>query len=146
MPSPRVSENVNRICTVGCNHFINLWSPLQNLSKTSAWLRKRSKTASGESQLSSWLANGCVRRSCLVSFLYSFEAASNMEMKFDKARFVRWSSEDMGIVELNRCEELRRGWGRSKVQYQVGRERGQIVAGPDDPVIILGIEYRRTPC
>jgi hypothetical protein len=81
-----------------------------------------------------------------VSFLYSFEAASNMEMKFDKARFVRWSSEDMGIVELNRCEELRHGWGRLKVQYQVGRKRGQIVAGSDNPVIILGIEYRRTPC
>jgi hypothetical protein len=33
-----------------------------------------------------------------VSLLYSFEAVSNIEMKFDKARFVGCSSGDMEII------------------------------------------------
>ncbi len=41
------------------------------------------KTASGESQLPNSTENGCVLRSCPVSFLYSFEAASKIEIKLE---------------------------------------------------------------
>ena len=40
--------------------------------------------ASGESQWPSSVANGWDWRSCPVVFLYSFEAASNMEWKVEK--------------------------------------------------------------
>jgi len=40
--------------------------------------------ASGESQWPSSVANGWDWRSCPVVFLYSFEAASNMEQKVEK--------------------------------------------------------------
>ena len=76
-----------------------------------------------------------MRRSFLVSLLYSFEAASNIEMKFDKARFVGWLSENMEIIagsELNRCDELRCGWVEG-----IG---GQIVTLSGDLAIILSID------
>jgi hypothetical protein len=88
MPSPSAPENVNRICTVGSNHFINLSSPLRNSSNACACLRNTFKTASGESQLSRTAANGWVCRSCFVSLLYSFEAASNIRVKLEIERSV----------------------------------------------------------
>ena len=47
-PSPRVSENVKRIFTIGLNITINLSSPLRNLSKAFACFRNTSKIGSGE--------------------------------------------------------------------------------------------------
>ena len=68
---------------MGVKVFINLSSPLWNLSRAWACFRNTLKMESGELLLfSSSVANGCVRRSCPVRVLYLFDAASNMAVKF----------------------------------------------------------------
>ena len=87
--APAVVENVQRMWTMGVNDFINLSSPLRNLSRACACFRNTPKMESGESLLpSSSVANGCVRRSCPVRVLYSFDAASNMVVKIAEGSFV----------------------------------------------------------
>ena len=88
IPSPRVPEKMKRIFTIGVNHVINLSSPLRNLSKACACFRKTFMTESGESEFSKATANGCVSRSCFVSVLYSFDAASNIAVKLAVERSV----------------------------------------------------------
>jgi hypothetical protein len=96
IPSPRVPENVKRIFMIGVNHAINLSSPLQNLSKAWACFRNTFMTESGEIEFSNAAANGCVSRSCFVSVLYSFDAASNMAMKLAVERSVVCLLVDIG--------------------------------------------------
>ena len=67
---------------MGVKDFINLSSPLRNLSRAWACFRNTAKMESGELPLlSSSVANGCVRRSCPVRVLYLFDAASNIAVK-----------------------------------------------------------------
>lgn len=66
---------------MGVNDFINLSSPLRNLSRACACFRNTPKIVSGELLLSSSVTNGCVSRSCPVRILYSFDAASNIAVK-----------------------------------------------------------------
>ena len=79
--SPRVPENVKRVFTIGVNLAINLSSPLRNVSKACACFRNSFMTESGELEFANAAANGCVSRSCFVSVLYSFDAASNIAVK-----------------------------------------------------------------
>jgi hypothetical protein len=88
IPSPRVPEKMKRIFTIGVNHAINLSSPLQNLSKACACFRNTLMTESGELEFSNAAANGCVSRSCFVSVLYLFDAASNIAVKLVVERSV----------------------------------------------------------
>src|SRR6266576_4000351 len=88
IPSPKVPENVKRIFTIGVNHVINLSSPLRNLLKACACFRNTFMTESGDLEFSNAAANGCVSRSCFVSVLYSFEAASNIAVKLAVERSV----------------------------------------------------------
>ena len=68
---------------MGVKVFVNLSSPLWNLSRALACFRNTPKMESGELLLvSSSVASGCVRRSCPVRVLYLFDAASNIAMKF----------------------------------------------------------------
>ena len=68
--APAVVENVNRMLTMGVNDFINLSSPLRNLSRDCACFRNTPKIKSSELLLlSSSVANGWVRRSCPVRAL-----------------------------------------------------------------------------
>ena len=73
---------------MGVNHAINLSSPLRNLSKARDCFRNIFMTESGESEFSNAAANGCVSKSCFVSVLYSFEAASNIAVKLAVERSV----------------------------------------------------------
>ena len=50
------------------------------------------------------MANGCVRRSCPVFFLYSFEAASNMDRKVEGGI---WLAGDMALVGGRKRKRLR---------------------------------------
>jgi hypothetical protein len=77
-----VSENVERIWIIGSKNAINLSSPLRNLLKACAWIRKRFETASGFWQVSSCVAKGCVLRDFPVKVWYSFSAALNIAVKF----------------------------------------------------------------
>jgi hypothetical protein len=69
---------------MGVKDFINLSSPLRNLSRAGACFRNIPKMESGELLLlvpSNSVAKGCVRRSCPVRVLYLFDAASNIAVK-----------------------------------------------------------------
>ena len=88
IPSPRVPEKMKRILTTGVNQAINLSSPLRKLSKARDCFRNTFMTESGESEFSNAAANGCVSKSCFVSDLYSFEAASNIAVKLAVERSV----------------------------------------------------------
>ena len=105
MPSPRVPENVKRRFTIGVNHSINLSSSFRNLSKACACFRNIFTTESGELEFSNARANGCVSRSCFVSVLYSFDAASNIAVKLAVERSVVCLHEDIGEVGVGRGEE-----------------------------------------
>src|SRR5712671_1407778 len=74
-PSPSVAESVNRIWTVGSNHFINFSSPWRDFLKASAWVWNSVRTASGVWHVLSWVAKGWVSRRFPVTVWYSFKAA-----------------------------------------------------------------------
>jgi hypothetical protein len=105
IPSPRVPENVKRIFTIGVNHVINLSSPLRNLSKACACFRNIFITESAELEFSNARENGCVSRSCFVSVLYSFDAASNIAVKLAEERSVVWLLVDIREAGLGDAEE-----------------------------------------
>jgi hypothetical protein len=96
IPSPRVSEKMKRMFMIGVNHAINVSSPLRNLSKAWACFRNTFMTESGELEFSNAAANGCVCRSCFVSVLYSFDAASNIAVKLAVERSVVCLLVDIG--------------------------------------------------
>ena len=85
---------------MGVNHAINLSSPLRNFSKAWACFWNIFMTESGELEFSNAAANGCVSKSCLVSVLYSFDAASNIAVKLAVERSVTWLVVDIGEVGL----------------------------------------------
>ena len=98
---------------MGVNDFINLSSPLRNLSRACACFRNTPRIESGESLLlSSSVANGCVRRSCPVRVLYSFDAASNIAVKMAEGSLV-WLLADMWESAMG---SERGGWHRVEVQ------------------------------
>src|SRR6267154_2045286 len=108
IPSPRVPVNVKRIFTIGVNHAINLLSPLRNLSKACACFRNTFMTESGELEFLNAAANGCVSRSCFVSILYSFDAASNIALQLVVERSVVWLLVDIGDAGVGNGEEWNR--------------------------------------
>src|SRR5712691_2649559 len=116
IPSPRVPEKMKRMFTIGFNHAINLSSPLRNLSKAWACFRNTFMTESGELELSNSAASGCVCRSCFVSVLYSFDAASNIAVKLAVERSVVWLLVDIGEAGFGNGEE----WNRCVVWWVVG--------------------------
>jgi len=88
-PSPSVAESVNRIWTVGSNHFINFSSPKRDSLKASAWAWNNFKMSSGVWHVSSCAEKGCVSRRFPVTFWYSFEAVLNIALKL--------SVEELGV-------------------------------------------------
>ena len=101
IPSPSVSENVDKIWMVGSNHAINLSSPSRNLVKACAWVRKSVEMASGFWQELSCAAKGWVSRDFFVSLWYSFKAALNIEEKLSVEGPAVWLLADIGTARGN---------------------------------------------
>ena len=102
---------------MGVKVFINLSSPLWNLSRAWACFRNTLKMESGELLLfSSSVANGCVRRSCPVRVLYLFDAASNMAVRLSDCL---WT-----------CGDQQRGVRPARPSEGRGQSGGSALCGP----------------